>query len=146
MLCLLIPSPTIVIPRSAATRNLLALEVTMPREKRYYVYIMASKSRVLYIGITGFLMSRVLQHKAGDEDGFTRRYQITRLVYFESFQYVDRAIAGETEMKKWRREKKVALIEKDNPTWEDLAADWGKKVEMKVRTVAMAGKADSSPA
>ena len=83
----------------------------MPREKRYYVYIMASKSRVLYIGVTGFLMSRMLQHKAGEIEGFTKRYNITRLVYYEVFQYVNNAIARETEIKKWRREKKVTLIE-----------------------------------
>ena len=102
----------------------------MPREKRYYVYIMSSKSRVLYVGMTGFLMSRVLQHKAGEVDGFTKRYRITRLVYYEAFQYVNNAIARETEIKKWRREKKVALIEAANPTWEDLAADWGEPAPM----------------
>jgi len=72
---------------------------------------MASKSRVLYIGVTGFLMSRMLQHKAGEIEGFTKRYNITRLVYYEVFQYVNNAIARETEIKKWRREKKVTLIE-----------------------------------
>jgi len=96
----------------------------LPRDKRYYLYIMASKSRVLYVGVTGFLMSRVLQHKAGETDGFTKRYNVNRLVYYESFQYVNNALARETEIKKWRREKKVALIAGTNPTWEDLAADW----------------------
>ncbi|HEY1800492.1 MAG TPA: GIY-YIG nuclease family protein [Terriglobales bacterium] len=94
----------------------------MPREKRYHVYIMASKSRVLYVGVTGFLMPRVLQHKAG-AGGFTDKYRANRLVYCETFRYVNNAIARETEIKKWRREKKVALIERGNPTWEDLAAD-----------------------
>ena len=98
----------------------------MPREKRYYVYIMASSGRVLYTGVTGFLMSRVLQHKSGDSDGFAKRYSINRLVYYEVFQYVNNAIARETEIKKWRREKKVALIEASNPAGEDLAAEWGK--------------------
>ncbi len=98
----------------------------MAKEKRYYVYIVASRSRILYVGVTGFLMARVLQHKSGETDGFTKRYCINRLVYYESFRYVNNAIARETEIKKWRREKKVALIEADNPTWEDLAADWGK--------------------
>ena len=101
------------------------------REKRYYVYIMASKGRVLYVGVTGFLFARVLQHKSGETDGFTSRYKITRLVYYEVFQYVNNAIARETEIKKWRREKKIALIEASNATWEDLAADWGKPAEMK---------------
>ncbi len=102
----------------------------MRGEKRYYVYILASKSRVLYIGVTGFLMSRVLQHKAGETVGFTQKYRVDRLVYFEVFQYVNNAIARETELKKWRRERKVKLIEVDNPTWEDLAADWGKPAVM----------------
>jgi len=112
-------------------RNLL-----LPREKKYYVYIMASKSRVLYVGVTGFLMARVLQHKAGDTDGFTKRYNITRPVYYEVFPYVNNAIARETEIKKWRREKKVALILASNRTWEDLAADWGQR--------SSTGKTDSS--
>jgi putative endonuclease len=102
----------------------------MPREKRYYVYIMASRSRVTYVGVTGFLMPRVQQHKS-EEGGFTRRYQINRLVYYENFRYVNNAIARESEIKKWRREKKVALIESDNPTWEDLAADWGKPITLR---------------
>jgi|SRR5579883_940745 putative endonuclease len=100
------------------------------RTKRYYVYILASKSRVLYVGVTGSLMGRVLQHKAHETTGFTRRYQVNRLVYFEAFQYVNRAIARESEIKNWRREKKVGLIEADNPTWEDLAADWGRPTTM----------------
>ncbi len=107
----------------------------MPREKRYYVYIMASKSRTLYVGVTGFLMPRVLQHKSED-GGFTQKYRVNRLVYYETFRYVNNAIARETEIKKWRREKKVALIESNNPTWEDLAADWGKPFKLR--------KADSS--
>ena len=107
------------------------------RDKRYYVYIMASKSRVLYVGVTGSLMARVLQHKAAETDAFTKRYNINRLVYYETFQYVHNALARETEMKKWRRrEKKVALIVTTNPTWEDLAADWGKR--------CACGAADSS--
>lgn len=108
----------------------------MRREKRYYVYILASKSRVLYVGVTGALMARVLQHKSGEFEGFTQRYKVDRLVYYEVFQYVNNAIARETEIKKWRREKKIVLFEVDNPKWEDLAADWGKAVPM--------AKADSS--
>ncbi len=100
----------------------------MPREKRYYVYILASKSRVLYVGVTGFLLPRVLQHKSREVDGFTKRYNVNRLVYYEAFQYVNDAIARETEIKKWRRAKKIALIEPSNPTWEDLASDWGNPI------------------
>lgn len=110
----------------------------MRREKRYYVYILASKNRALYVGVTGFLMARVLQHKSGECDGFTKKYKVNGLVYYEVFQYVNNAISRETEIEKWRREKKVALFEADNPTWEDLAADWGKPAVMT--------KADSSPA
>jgi len=94
----------------------------LPRDKRYHVYIMASKSRTLYVGVTGFLMHCVLQHKAAESNSFTKRYNINQLVHYESFQYVNNALARETEIKKWRREKKTALIVATNPTWEDLAA------------------------
>ena len=97
----------------------------MPREKRYHVYILSSKGRVLYVGMTGFIAARMLQHKAKETDSFTRRYHVDRLVYCEVFRYVNNAIARETEIKGWRREKKVALIEAGNPLWNDLAADWG---------------------
>jgi putative endonuclease len=121
-------------------RNLL-----LAGTKRYYVYIMASKSRVLYVGVTGFLMPRVLQHKSGVRDGFTQKYRITRLVHYESFQYVYNAIARETEIKKWRREKKVTLIESSNPTWEDLAADWGKPIDLRFLHSSPPPTTDSSP-
>jgi putative endonuclease len=101
----------------------------MDPNKRYYVYIMASKSRVLYVGMTGFLMQRVHQHKAGECEGFTKKYKVSRLVCYEVFKYVGNAINRETEIKKWRRSKKVALIEKDNPTWEDLSEQWGKPIQ-----------------
>ena len=90
--------------------------------------------------MTGFLMARVLRHRAGEGGEFTRRYRVHRLVYFESFQNVENAIARETEIKKWRREKKVELIERENPTWGDLAGEWGKAAVMTVTR-----KADSSP-
>jgi putative endonuclease len=92
---------------------------------------MSSKNRVLYVGVTGFLMARVLRHRAGEGGEFTRRYLVHRLVYFESFHNVGDAIARETAIKKWRREKKVALIEERNPTWEDLAEGWGKRAVMR---------------
>lgn len=102
----------------------------LSREKRYFVYMMASKGRVLYVGVTGFLMSRVLQHKAEETDSFTSRYHVNRLVYYEVFRYANNAIARETEIKNWRRAKKVALIEASNPTWEDLAPEWGKPIAL----------------
>jgi len=112
----------------------------MPDPKLYYVYIVASKSRAIYVGMTGFLMARVLRHRAGEGSEFTRKYRINRLVYYEVYYSVAAAIARETEIKKWRREKKVALIVKENPTWEDLAAEWGRPAVMRVN-----GKAVSSP-
>jgi putative endonuclease len=119
-------------------RNLLSFGEAAMRERRYYVYIMSSKGRVIYVGATGFLMARVLRRRAGGGE-FTRKYRVHRLVYFELFQNVENAIARETEIKKWRREKKVELIRRGNPAWEDLAAGWGEAAEMKV------GKAGSSP-
>ena len=113
----------------------------MASERTYYVYIMATKGRVLYAGVTGFLMARVLRHRAGVGGEFTRKYRVHRLVYFSSFRNVGDAIARETQIKKWRREKKVALTEERNPTWEDLAEGWGGAALMTV-----SGKADSSRA
>jgi putative endonuclease len=93
---------------------------------------MAGKSRVIYVGVTGFLLARVLRHRAGEGGEFTRKYRVHRLVYCEFFENVRVAIARETEIKKWRREKKVALIEANNPTWEDLAEGWGGAAVMRV--------------
>jgi putative endonuclease len=111
----------------------------MSQHRTYYVYIMASRSRVLYTGVTGFLMQRVLQHRAGEGGEFTRSYLVHRLVYFQSFHNVGDAISRETELRKWRREKKIALIKERNPTWEDLAEGWGEPAVMRV-----VRKADSS--
>ena len=93
----------------------------MKREWHFYVYILASRSRRLYVGMTNDLRVRVKQHKDGVNDGFTKRYKIDRLVYYEGFRYVNNAINRETEIKKWGRVKKIALIQSLNPTWEDLA-------------------------
>jgi putative endonuclease len=89
----------------------------------FYVYILASRSRVLYTGVTNDLARRVREHKAGESEGFTKKYRVHRLVFFESFRDVRAAIAREKQIKLWRREKKVALIEAQNPTWEDLAVE-----------------------
>jgi putative endonuclease len=112
----------------------------MARERCYYVYILASKSRVIYVGVTGCLMARVLRHKRGEGGVFTRKYRVHRLVYYHSFHNVSDAIARETDIKKWRREKKVALIHAENPTWEDLSVGWVQAAVMRV-----AGTAGSSP-
>ncbi|HEX6983215.1 MAG TPA: GIY-YIG nuclease family protein [Balneolaceae bacterium] len=89
--------------------------------KRYYVYMMSNVSRMLYTGITNDLARRVEDHQLKRNDGFTKRYNIHQLVYYEEFQYVREAIAREKEIKGWRREKKTALIEKVNPNWKDLS-------------------------
>ncbi len=93
-------------------------------EGGYCTYIMASRSHTLYIGVTGNLLRRVFQHKWREHDGFTQHYNCDRLVWFERHQDVHKAIAREKELKGWRRQKKIALIEKANPTWGDLSRDW----------------------
>lgn len=90
----------------------------------YSFYIMASRSRNLYAGVTGDLHRRVWQHKTKALAGFTSRYNIERLVYYESFVLVRNAIAREKQVKRWSRAKKIWLIERLNPTWLDLAEDW----------------------
>ncbi len=98
----------------------------MAREHCYFVYMMASRSRTLYCGVTSGLSTRVLQHRKGTFGGFTSQYKCGRLVWFERFVDVENAITREKEIKGWRREKKVKLIERENPTWEDLSERWGK--------------------
>jgi putative endonuclease len=93
--------------------------------KQYYIYLMASFKQILYVGVTNDLARRIYQHKTKTyPDSFTARYNIDRLVYFETFGDVRDAIAREKEIKGWRRSKKVALIESQNPTWKDLSLDW----------------------
>jgi putative endonuclease len=96
----------------------------MSPERSYCVYTVASDSRVLYTGVTGDLQRRVYQHKVGEVPGFTARYSVTRLVYFESTPDVRSAIAREKVIKSWTREKRIRLIETVNAGWSDLAADW----------------------
>jgi len=88
------------------------------------MYILASRSRTVYTGVTGGLKDRVMQHKLGLIEGFTKKYRINPLVYYETCPDVRLAIAREKQIKRWRREKKVKLIEAHNPAWGDLAADW----------------------
>ena len=89
--------------------------------KTYWVYILASDSGVLYIGVTNDLAQRVAQHKAKVTPGFTAKYNCDRLVWYEAFQNVHEAIAAEKRLKGWRRSKKVALIVERNPNWSDLS-------------------------
>jgi putative endonuclease len=96
----------------------------MSPEKHYYVYILASLSGTLYIGITNNLERRMVEHKEGLIPGFTKQYGVYRLVYFEVYTDVRNAIRREKQLKGWRREKKIALIRSTNPSWKDLARAW----------------------
>ena len=93
-------------------------------ESRFTTYIIASRSRTLYISITGDFRKRVFQHKWKEYEGFSAKYNCDRLVWFENLQEAGLAIARETQSKKWNRAKKIALIERMNPTWEDLSRNW----------------------
>ncbi len=101
----------------------------MNRQWRFWVYIMASRSRRIYTGVTNDIERRVQEHKSGEVEGFTQKYKINRLVYRERFHYIDNAIAREKEIKGWDRARRVALIESENPTWEDLSLEWGMPIE-----------------
>jgi putative endonuclease len=95
------------------------------RERRSYcVYIIGSLSGTLYVGFTGNLHQRIFQHKFHQKEGFTKKYDVERLLYFASFDDVHKAIAREKQLKGWRREKKIALIQSRNPHWLDLAKEW----------------------
>ena len=96
----------------------------MPRAPCYYVYILASKSGVLYVRSTSGLTRRMYQHLHGLIPGFTSSYRVSRLVWWDSTPNARAAVAREREIKSWRREKKVRLIEASNPGWLDLAVDW----------------------
>ena len=92
--------------------------------KTYYIYIMTNATRTLYVGVTNNLERRVYEHKSKQIEGFTKRYNLTWLVYFVETGDVREAIAREKQIKGWTREKKVALITEMNPQWRDLSADW----------------------
>ena len=92
------------------------------RANTFYVYIMSNQyNNVLYIGVTNNLLRRVYEHKTGMIDGFTKKYNVHKLVYYESVHDVKDAIAREKQLKHWVRAKKVALIEQMNPEWKDLS-------------------------
>ena len=94
------------------------------RSHRYWVYILGSLSGTLYIGVTSNLHFRLRQHKEHAFRGFTATYDVDRLLYYEVYGDVSRAIAREKPLKGWLRAKKIALIEKDNPQWKDLSRGW----------------------
>jgi putative endonuclease len=101
--------------------------VVVPVEKSYVVYIMSNESKMLYVGVTNDLQKRVFQHKSKLIPGFTKKYNLYKLVYFEIFADIRAAITREKEIKGWLRSKKVALITAKNPQWNDLAENWFKK-------------------
>ena len=92
--------------------------------REFYVCMLASKSRVLYVGVTNDLIRRMYQHKQGLLPGFTRQYRVTSLVYFEQTGDIRRAIAREKQLKRWPRWRKVQRIEEHNAGWTDLSASW----------------------
>ena len=92
--------------------------------KVYFVYIMTNRSKTLYTGFTNSLIRRVHEHKLGIGSQFAAKYELNRLVYYERFEDVHRAIGREKEIKGWLRVKKIALIVSVNPTWRDLSAAW----------------------
>jgi putative endonuclease len=94
--------------------------------KAYYVYLMASRRNgTLYVGVTNDLARRAWEHREGLVPGFTKKYSVKMLMYYEAFDDIDAAIHRETRLKKYKREWKLKLIEQDNPDWRDLARDLG---------------------
>jgi putative endonuclease len=96
----------------------------MPAAGSCFVYIVASLSRTIYIGVTNDLVRRVHEHKTKEVRGFTATYNIYRLVWFEEFATPSDAVAREKQLKNWTRDKKIQLIESVNPSWDDLSAGW----------------------
>jgi putative endonuclease len=94
---------------------------TTVRARSYYVYILASRTGgTLYVGVTNDLIRRIYDHKSKSTEGFTEKYDVIKLVYFEQFDDPENAIKREKRLKKWSRAWKISLIEKDNPDWHDL--------------------------
>jgi len=100
----------------------------VPRD--YFVYVLANWSRTLYVGVTRDLERRLFEHREGLVQGFTRKYRIHRLVYFEATTDVLAAISREKQLKSWRRCRKVALIESANPCWRDLSEEWSNRAQI----------------
>jgi putative endonuclease len=100
----------------------------------YFVYIMTNCSKTLYIGVTNNLMRRVREHKTRIGSGFTAKYKLDRLVYFERFQDVHNAIEREKRIKGWLRIKKIALIVSLNPAWRDLSEEWYERHQYQPRS------------
>ena len=97
----------------------------MPSTRRYYVYLITNwNNKVMYVGVTNNLERRIYEHKNKLVKGFTEKYNVNKLVYFEETRDVTAAIEREKEIKKWRREKKNQLVNRINPTWKDLSSGW----------------------
>lgn len=92
--------------------------------KQFYVYIMTNKSKTLYVGVTNNLQRRIYEHKNKIIRGFTSKYNITKIVYFEVLNDIESAIKREKQIKGWLRKKKIDLIESMNPEWNDLSGEW----------------------
>ena len=97
--------------------------------RHYYVYLLTNQKRTLYVGVTNDLVRRVYEHRHKLVDGFTKKYNLSWLVFYESTGEVESAIAREKQIKGWSRAKKVALIESTNPRWVDLAQGWYDDIE-----------------
>lgn len=92
---------------------------------QYYIYLLSNKKNgTLYIGVTNDLERRMFEHKNKLVSGFTSKYGLDKLMYFEQFQYVNDAIKREKQLKNWNRQWKIDLIEENNNKWEDLSSDW----------------------
>ena len=115
-------------------------------EHTYYVYLLASRSHILYCGVTNNLRRRLEQHREGSINGFTADYKCTRLVWFERFKDVNSAIARERQIKRWRREKKIALIRQANPTWTDLYESWTNSADEKQHITSPGDESGRRPA
>ena len=92
--------------------------------KNYYVYIMTNNSRILYVGVTDDLNRRLYEHTNNLIDGFTKKYNLTKLVYFETFNQIEDAIRREKQLKNWHRQWKINLIESVNKEWKDVSQDF----------------------
>ncbi len=100
------------------------------RHHNYYVYILTNRKQgALYVGMSNNLERRVSEHKSSEIDGFTKDYEVKKLVYYEHFTDVKAAIKREKQLKRWHREWKIELIMKDNPDWKDLSLDWMREMD-----------------
>jgi putative endonuclease len=97
----------------------------MSSARRYYIYLITNwNNKVMYVGVTNNLERRIYEHKNKMIKGFTEKYNVSKLVYFEETQDVIAAIEREKQIKKWRRQKKDQLVNSSNPTWKDLSLEW----------------------